>query len=178
MYFVFSPGGIEKAHVVLAAFDKTDLLAPGESQTLTLRFAKEDMASYDYKDAKAYVLEQGPYEIKLMKNSHEVINQRTYVVEQTVFDHASDITKATNQFDDLDTGIQYVSRADWEGTMPKERGKDQTPSPELVAALQKTTVETRISYLPITGSHWPMCEGWTMTIPSGSSCWNSCRSRI
>lgn len=138
----YTPGGIEKAHVVLAAFDKTDLLAPGESQTLTLRFAKEDMASYDYKDAKAYVLEQGPYEIKLMKNSHEVIDQRTYVVEQTVFDRASDITKATNQFDDLDTGIQYVSRADWEGTMPKERGKDQTPSPELVAALQKTTVET------------------------------------
>ena len=39
--------GIEKSHVVLAAFDKTDVLKPGESQTLTLSFMKEDMASYE-----------------------------------------------------------------------------------------------------------------------------------
>lgn len=138
----YTPGGIEKAHVVLVAFDKTDLLAPGESQTLTLTFAEEDMASYDYKDAKAYVLEEGNYEIKLMKNSHEVIDQRTYEVAETKRNRSSDLVEATNQFDDVAGDIIYVSRADWEGTMPKERATDQEASPEVLAALQNTTVET------------------------------------
>lgn len=138
----YTPGGIEKSHVVMAAFDKTDELQPGESQTLTLTFAEEDMASYDYKDAKAYMLEKGSYDIKLMKNSHEVIDQRTYEVAETVKNRESDQVKATNQFDDVASDINYVSRADWEGTMPKERAKDQTPSPELVKALTDTSVET------------------------------------
>ena len=94
----YTKGGIEKSHVVLAAFDKTDVLKPGESQTLTLSFMKEDMASYDYKDAKAYVLEKGDYAIKLMKNSHDVIDQRTYKVKETVVNRESDLVEATNQF--------------------------------------------------------------------------------
>ena len=134
--------GIEKSHVVLAAFDKTDVLKPGESQTLTLSFMKEDMASYDYKDAKAYVLEKGDYAIKLMKNSHDVIDQRTYKVKETVANRESDLVEATNQFDDVAGDITYVSRADWEGTMPKEKAKDQAPSKEVLKALQNTKVET------------------------------------
>ncbi len=51
VYFTtpYTAGGIEKAHVVLAAFGKTGLLQPGESETLTLTFAVDDMASYDEK---------------------------------------------------------------------------------------------------------------------------------
>lgn len=138
----YTKGGIEKSHVVLAAFDKTDVLKPGESQTLTLSFMKEDMASYDYKDAKAYVLEKGDYAIKLMKNSHDVIDQRTYKVKETVANRESDLVEATNQFDDVAGDITYVSRADWEGTMPKEKAKDQAPSKEVLKALQNTKVET------------------------------------
>lgn len=138
----YTKGGIEKSHVVLAAFDKTDVLKPGESQTLTLSFMKEDMASYDYKDAKAYVLEKGDYAIKLMKNSHDVIDQRTYKVKETVVNRESDLVEATNQFDDVAGDITYVSRADWEGTMPKEKAKDQAPSKEVLKALQNTKVET------------------------------------
>ena len=138
----YTKGGIEKSHVVLAAFDKTDVLKPGESQTLTLSFMKEDMASYDYKDAKAYVLEKGDYAIKLMKNSHDVIDQRTYKVKETVVNRESDLVEATNQFDDVAGDITYVSRADWEGTMPKEKAKGQAPSKEVLKALQNTKVET------------------------------------
>ena len=118
------------------------MLKPGESQTLTLSFMKEDMASYDYKDAKAYVLEKGDYAIKLMKNSHDVIDQRTYKVKETVVNRESDLVEATNQFDDVAGDITYVSRADWEGTMPKEKAKDQAPSKEVLKALQNTKVET------------------------------------
>ena len=138
----YTKGGIEKSHVVLAAFDKTEELKPGESQTLTLSFQKEDMASYDYKEAKAYVLEKGDYAIKLMKNSHDVIDQRTYKVNETVVNRESDLVEATNQFDDVAGDIAYVSRADWGGTMPKEKAKDQVPSEEVLKALQNTEVET------------------------------------
>ena len=55
----YTPGGIEKSSVVLGAFAKTGLLQPGESETVTLTLDVEDMASYDYKNEKAYVLEAG-----------------------------------------------------------------------------------------------------------------------
>ena len=57
----YENGGIEKASANLIEFGKTELLEPGESQTLTLSFAAEEMASYDARDAKAYVLEAGDY---------------------------------------------------------------------------------------------------------------------
>lgn len=51
----------------LACFGKTNTLAPGESQTLTLSFPISDMASYDDTGAtghkSAYVLEAGDYQI-------------------------------------------------------------------------------------------------------------------
>lgn len=42
--------GIEKAHVVLADFAKTSLLAAGSSEKITVSMKVRDMASYDYSD--------------------------------------------------------------------------------------------------------------------------------
>ena len=84
-------GGIEKAHVVLGAFDKTELLAPGQSETLTLTIYEQDMASYDYSDANGnghtgYELDGGTYIFKLMKNSHDVLAQRSVTIGAQNFD--------------------------------------------------------------------------------------------
>lgn len=113
----YTNGGIEKASVNLAAFDKTDLLEPGDSQTLTITFNIEDMASYDYQNAQAYVLEAGDYEISLRSDSHTVIDSQTYNVADTVTygeDNArsTDLVAATNQFDFAEGEIEYLSRAD------------------------------------------------------------------
>ena len=113
----YTNGGIEKASVNLAAFDKTDLLEPGASQTLTLTFRIEDMASYDYQNAQAYVLEAGDYEISLRTDSHTVVDTRTYTVDETVtYDGdnscSTDLITATNQFDFAEGEIEYLSRAD------------------------------------------------------------------
>lgn len=113
----YTNGGIEKASVNLAAFDKTDLLEPGDSQTLTLTFNIEDMASYDYQNAQAYVLEAGDYEISLRSDSHTVIDSQTCNVADTVTygeDNArsTDLVAATNQFDFAEGEIEYLSRAD------------------------------------------------------------------
>ena len=43
----YTKGGLEKSAVVLGSFDKTKLLEPGESQTLTISFPVRNMASWD-----------------------------------------------------------------------------------------------------------------------------------
>lgn len=84
-------GEIEKAHVVLGAFDKTELLQPGESQSVTLTIYEQDMASYDYSDANnnghtGYELDGGTYTLKLMENSHDVIAEYPVEIEAQTFD--------------------------------------------------------------------------------------------
>ena len=71
----YTQGGIEMASVNLLAFAKTDLIQPGESQTVTLTFDAYDLAAYDYSDANDnqfadYEIVPGDYQIRLMKNSH------------------------------------------------------------------------------------------------------------
>lgn len=71
----YTQGGIEMASVNLLAFAKTDLIQPGESQTVTLTFDAYDLAAYDYSDTNGnqfagYETVPGDYQIRLMKNSH------------------------------------------------------------------------------------------------------------
>ena len=54
----YTEGGIEKASANLVGFEKTEKLEPGASEDVTVEFEDDDMASYDYKNAKAYVLEK------------------------------------------------------------------------------------------------------------------------
>ncbi len=129
----YTLGGIEKPEVQLAAFDKTKLLEPGESQTLELTFNMEDQASYDYSGIKAqggaYVLEAGDYEVRLQSNSHDVIDSAVVnVPADRIYNDANDgarsseLVAATNQFDDMTEGCDFtmLSRADWAGTFPTE----------------------------------------------------------
>ncbi len=53
-------GRLDKPERVLAAFGKTKTLAPGESETLTLRCDDKCLASYD-EDSSRFVLESGEY---------------------------------------------------------------------------------------------------------------------
>ncbi|KXT79028.1 glycoside hydrolase family 3 protein [Streptococcus sp. DD13] len=129
VYFTapYTQGGIEKSHVVLAGFAKTKDLAPGESQTLNIEFNRDDLASYDYKNAKAYVLDKGDYQIKLMNNAHQVLDSKTYTVAQTEIrnQRSTDKQAVTNQFDDAAGDVSYASRADWAGTLPTKRTENK-----------------------------------------------------
>ncbi|MCT1901993.1 glycoside hydrolase family 3 C-terminal domain-containing protein [Oceanobacillus sojae] len=150
----YTVGGIEKSHVVLAGFDKTNELAPGDSEIVTIEFSVEDMASYDYEEQKSYVLEEGDYQIKLMNNSHDVIDSETYEVPSTIVynednQRDSDQVVATNRFDDALGDVTYLSRADWEGTMPTEIAQPKEASQELLDALADFTVEVEDNEEPI-----------------------------
>lgn len=113
----YTNGGIEKATANLIAFEKTNMLKSGESQKITISFNIEDMASYDEKAAKGYVLESGDYGISIRSDSHNIIDEGTYTVDQTiVYDQdnkrSTDETAATNQFDYAAGDVTYLSRAD------------------------------------------------------------------
>jgi len=142
----YTPGGIEKAHVVLGDFAKTKLLNPGESDTLTLELKASDMASYDYADAngngfKGYELESGDYTIYVSSDAHTHEASAVYTVASGVKLWGDRIQ---NRFDDVSAGIygdltygSFVSRADFEGTLPKAYLADarRTLTAELEEAL-------------------------------------------
>ena len=113
----YTDGGIEKASKNLVAFEKTKKLEPGASQTVKIEFDDDDMASYDQKDAKAYVLEQGDYDISIQSDSHYVIDHQKVTVKDTVTynsdsnTHNGDAVAATNEFDYAAGDVTYLSRA-------------------------------------------------------------------
>lgn len=130
----YTKGGIEKAAVNLAAYAKTSELAPGASEEVELSFPVEQMASYDYKTEKAYVLEAGDYVISLREDAHTVIAEQNISVANTIVysgdnKRESDEVTATNQFDEVsamftddatESGkVLNMSRADFAGTFPK-----------------------------------------------------------
>ena len=113
----YTNGGIEKASANLVEFAKTDMLKPGESQVLTISFSVEDMASFDAKVNKCYVLESGDYTISINSDSHNVIDSRVYTVQNdTVYSEdnarSSDQTAAVTQLEFAEGNAEYLSRAD------------------------------------------------------------------
>lgn len=67
--YVSSPAGkLEKEYQSLAAFAKTEILQPGEEQTMELSFPMESVASYD-KETAAFLLEQGDYVLRVGNSS-------------------------------------------------------------------------------------------------------------
>lgn len=62
VYAALPAGKLEKERRRLTAFAKTDLLAPGEWQCLTLSFPAENLSSYD-EERSAWILEPGAYSL-------------------------------------------------------------------------------------------------------------------
>ncbi|MCF2596214.1 glycoside hydrolase family 3 N-terminal domain-containing protein [Pseudoflavonifractor phocaeensis] len=111
----YTNGGIEKASANLVAFDKTDIIEPGASETVTISFQVEDMASFDAYGEGAYVLEAGDYVISINADSHTILDSETYTVSSTISykdGRDSDQTPATRLFDFAEGDVTYLSRAD------------------------------------------------------------------
>lgn len=110
--------GIEKANVELCGFAKTDVLEPGQSETVTIQVAKEELRTYDANNAKTYILDAGDYYFTVATGAHEAANNilaaKGYTVENTEgrmdADGNTDLTyKWENP--ELDTVIFATSRA-------------------------------------------------------------------
>lgn len=118
---------VEKSAVQLIDYMKSDILQPGESQTLTTTFDMKYMASYDYTKAKTYIMDAGDYYLALGNGAHDALNNilaaQGYSVKDgmdyagkedlvftwnqkeldtTSFAVAENGSKITNQLDDAD----------------------------------------------------------------------------
>ena len=112
----YTDGGIEKASANLVQFEKTDVIEPGASEDVEITVSKEELMSYDYKDAKGYVLEAGEYEISINSDSHTKLDSKKFKVDKTEKytgdnKRESDLVTATNQFDQAAGEVTYLSRA-------------------------------------------------------------------
>lgn len=141
----YEGSAIEKPYVVLGDFVKTRLLNPGESQEVTLTLAVRDMKSYDYADAnqngfKGYELDAGAYGLIVASDAHTAKASAQYTLSEaaqlsTIANAQGEEVTVENRFDDVSAGIfgdttyaSYVSRKDFEGTMPKTYLADERRS--------------------------------------------------
>lgn len=79
--------GVEKPSAALCGFAKTEILAPGEAQAITVFVDKRDLASYDAYGAGTYILDDGDYYLTVATDAHNAVNNtlaaKGYTVENT-----------------------------------------------------------------------------------------------
>ncbi len=83
-YYADGSYNVEKSIVNLGAFEKTSLLEPGASETVTLTWAARDMASYS-NVVENYVLEAGTYYFEVAKDAGDA-----WEIYYGVDEHAED----------------------------------------------------------------------------------------
>ncbi len=151
----YTPGGIEKSAVVLGAFAKTKLLSPGDSERISLTLPLRDMASYDQKDAQAYVLDAGDYRLFLGSDIRTPYAEQTLHLDGRIY--KTDETSGApirNLFAACNNGLSVLSRKD--GVIPALRtlqadaavkNKDALPAPAAdgTAPKQGVRYETAIT---------------------------------
>ncbi len=82
---------IERSAKNLVEFAKTGVIEPGKTETVTVEFNTEDLASYCYTRTNpdgtvgCYVLEKGDYDIFLGKNSHDSYDSKVFAQGSTVW---------------------------------------------------------------------------------------------
>ena len=145
---------VEKASVSLVGFEKTDILEPGQSETLTIEVDGDYVASYDAYGKGTYILDEGDYLFTAATDSHNAVNNvlaaKGYTPENTdgrmdtegneelvatwknlkfdaetyaTSDNGAEIKNRLNSSDPnmndaVGQKITYLTRNDWEGTMP------------------------------------------------------------
>lgn len=135
----YNVGGLDKAAKILVGFDKTELLQPGEKETVKITVdSPYSYASYDYKGItgqKGYVVEAGNYSFTLGTDSHNAKDMSNAVVTANI---AGDIRYAEdpvtgkevkNLYSDnedirlnADTQLgSIMHRNDYAGTWPQTR---------------------------------------------------------
>ena len=150
----YPESSIEKSAVNLAAYAKTDILAPGQSQTLTITYDTNDMASYSMQLGH-YLLEHGDYAVRISTDVHTPVITETYTVANNVEITNDPVTgaKITNLFDFANGGLTYMSRSDFNGTYPTApTGTDFNAPTSIIEALTAKHAITIEGTIPTTGA--------------------------
>ncbi|ACV22789.1 Thermostable beta-glucosidase B [Slackia heliotrinireducens] len=129
LYVSVPSGKLDQPYQALAAFAKTPELAPGESCDVTMRFAMEDLASYDVDD-QAYILEPGSYILRVGSSSVD-----TQAEAEVVLDRQVTVRRAK-------AVLGSCGFKDWAPCVPTDACEDPAPRTLRIDAEAFTTVET------------------------------------
>ncbi len=106
---------VEKAAVQLMGFEKTKDLQPGESQEVMVEIDLQYLASYDYTNAKTYIMDDGEYYFAIGNGAHDALNNILAAKGKSVsdgMDYDGDAAKTYNWYQDsFDKETYSVSRA-------------------------------------------------------------------
>lgn len=102
VYYSAPEGKLEKPYQELAAFGKTKILKPGESEILKISFATKEMASYDTMTA-SWILEAGDYYIRVGRHSRS-----TQIVADVRLNETATVAKLENKLQ-IDEEFQEIS---------------------------------------------------------------------
>ena len=159
-------GKVETSAIELVGVTKTDVIKKGESlKDVKVTVEKKQLTSYDYKDAKTYILDAGDYYFSLGNGAHEALNnihkllgtnvdgdaslaKKVLTVEtldkETYSTSSATNVKITNQFEDadinrFDSEYKYLSRSNWLDTLTSSanyQDKSWTAPSEMIEALK------------------------------------------
>ncbi len=165
--------GIEKSAVELVGFAKTDILQPGESQTVTIDVDKSTLKVFDAYGEGTYIVEAGDYYLTAAANAHAAANN-ILAAKGAAVDGSADFTALytqaatdTKTYATAETGaavttlmsdadiktydpdFTYLSRSDWTGTWPATYQNGSWDTPETVlTALEITRPEDENAEMP------------------------------
>lgn len=122
--------GIEKAAVNLVAFQKTDLLGPGEQQIVHLSIPMDDLASYCYTHPNldgsigCYCLEAGEYLFSIRRNSHDIIAQQSIRQSHTIW-YEGLHTRLSEK--EAQSGLNHIGKPDISPVIAYQAATNQFP---------------------------------------------------
>ncbi len=188
LYLRCPDGALKKEHQSLAAYAKTDTLAPGKQQDVTLTFDLTRFASYD-EGAKQFILEQGEYRCHIGESSRETALCAVFTLDKTVVtERCCNICPQTRTFDELvcdkpraaeklDGVPQLRVNADDIQTVTHNYEKEQAIPAEVEAMMAKLTAEERFALLFGTGMfgakpylNVPGSAAFTLALPEKGLC--------
>lgn len=174
----YTNGKTEKSHVVLGAFEKTELLKPNETQKVKLVFDAFDMASFDTYDKdgdghKGYELDKGEYNIYIGTDAHSAWkNGNAKKKTKQTIKLAADVNIDKDPTTDADIALRFddcneemknktLSRADWEGTFPKTPTvDDRKRSAEWLKGFDLPVTEDSTAANAIVDPEWDKDKPW------------------
>ena len=134
VYYSAPEGTLDKPYQELAAYAKTKLLAPGQTQELTIAYPVASMASYSEKDA-AWILEKGDYIIRVGSSSEATETAGLVSVDERI------VTRSVKNLFPLDVELHEIKP---EAAQLAERKAAGIPADAVRAAVGRSMIPTEV----------------------------------